>query len=507
MQVPQSSSTINSSDLQDLPARLGSQLVLGQRLEAVAVTAAAKAEQVKVQIGNTVIEFTADKAVQPGQKIQLEVVQQAGRLALQMVDAELPPRPLQQGMRFNAEIVALQSQQQLLVAIKDGGGQLPAKMQIDVSSLGRQFQPSQMLQLEVAKLQPLSVVLRPAVIDIAAQIRDLQRMLLPLVQDQRLLPSTLNMQHSNRTLPAPLSAPLTQLISHVVERQNLPHANVLRDALQNSGQFLEQRLQTGQATTQDFKGNLMRLAAAVEQQLSTNPDRPRTEKLLRQLPAEIRAALTSFISNSSLAQGMSRVPEANLNLQQIITQLQQASRDASAGTRPDAAAMTRAIEISLMRDLLQEVRSLTARVQLNQLAMVRDPELPSSNPVWLMELPVRDRQELSLVRMRIQQQQTNVEQSQDIWQVQLNLETTNSGPMQALLTLHQQQVSVTLVAERPETAKLLTQYLDELRTRLQTVELTVGQLNCRCAPVAPLSAIEPASEMHDAFETYVDIHV
>jgi hypothetical protein len=150
-----------------------------------------------------------------------------------------------------------------------------------------------------------------------------------------------------------------------------------------------------------------------------------------------------------------------------------------------AETVLRALEFQVMRDLLREVESATARLQINQLSMVRDTENPTSNQVWLFDLPVRDKQQLESMQMRIERKPAD-DDDDVMWEVALHLETQNLGPMQALISLYQGQVKVVLLAERLETTQRLNQDLHLLDGRLTDLGMTVSHLSCRQAPIQPM---------------------
>jgi hypothetical protein len=94
-----------------------------------------------------------------------------------------------------------------------------------------------------------------------------------------------------------------------------------------------------------------------------------------------------------------------------------------------------------------------------------------------------------MLQMRLEQHSADLTDDEEaIWQVRLNLETRNLGPMQARISLHQQDVKVVLLAEREHSAAMLSAHIDDLNRRLQKLDINVSHLSCRQAPVKPLTA-------------------
>ncbi|MEC9313553.1 MAG: flagellar hook-length control protein FliK, partial [Pseudomonadota bacterium] len=230
-----------------------------------------------------------------------------------------------------------------------------------------------------------------------------------------------------------------------------------------------------------------------------------TPQELRNLPAQVPPALASrgqtpmqlllgLLSGlagqttQSLPAGSPTSPSANLTGVQAFIQ----AREMAAAPAQQAA--IRAAEWQILRELLREVESTSARIQFNQLSMLRDPDNPNNN-VWLFDLPVKDKQQLEMLQMRLEQHKGDKNNEDEaIWQVQLNLETQNLGPMQARISLYQQNVQVVLLAERQESSDLLSRHIDDLNQRLDKLGVNVSHLSCRQAPIMPLT-IEPEQSL------------
>jgi hypothetical protein len=307
------------------------------------------------------------------------------------------------------------------------------------------------------------------------------------------------------------------------DRQNVQQAEGLRQALNNSGLFLENRLLQKSPPTQvqqDLKANLLQLA----QQLKTALAQPSTRvadnaALQTSLPKEVQTAIQQLTQPQALRSLPALIQPALASQGQTPGQLLLSLLSAlstSAGQSPTAQTMPasaqtaveafiqargnmpnnaatqtalRALEWQVLRELLREVESVSARIQLNQLSMLRDPDNPSNVNVWLFDLPVRDKQQLDRLQLRLEQHSASLSGDDEaIWQVQLNLETQNLGPMQARISLHKEDVKVVLLAEREHSATLLAEHIDALNQRLAKLGVNVSHLSCRQAPVHPLQA-------------------
>ncbi len=143
------------------------------------------------------------------------------------------------------------------------------------------------------------------------------------------------------------------------------------------------------------------------------------------------------------------------------------------------------LDVVLLQGVLKEVESLQARIQLNQFSMLKEPDSPSA-PIasWLIDLPLKDKQTVEFVQLQIDQfhKQQDAE-AEDVWSVQLRLDTQNLGPMQATVTLHNDDIKIVMRAEREESASLLAQHLPQLYEALGRLDVSVSHISCGCGGV------------------------
>lgn len=536
----------NSDVIREVPARLLASLAEGQRVEAT-VLARVNAETVRLQVGDKLIQLNTRLPLQPGQQVQLERGVDNGQPVLRISPLPaVPAQPtaiLRQGQQVAVEVIKQLAENRLLVAPRllntsqsaapaisntapasMNSGLLPPRIEVDISALKQTFRPGERLALEVLREQPLAIRLRADSPTRAELIQGYQRDLMPRFNRVPNQFNTLNQLAPSLPLTAPIREAAGQLLQGLSDSRSLQRPDGLRQALNNSGLFLENSLKNGGLLKgqQDLKANLLQLA----QVLKTELNQPAGARLsdnpavLQKMPAEVQTALRQLLSTpQQLSKLPAQVPPALASRGQTPMQLllgllsglavgQHSPGTAGSGQNPSQPLSgaqpfmpgremsaqqptppVRAMEWQLMRDLLREVESASARIQFNQLSMLRDADNPTNNNVWLFDLPVRDKQQLEMLQMRLEQHLPELTPDDDaIWQVQLNLETRNLGPMQARISLYQQDVKVVLIAERQESAEVLSRYIDELNHRLDKLDINVSHLSCRQAPVEPLTA-------------------
>ena len=295
---------------------------------------------------------------------------------------------------------------------------LPRQIEVDISALKQSFKPGDKLAIEVMQTQPLTIKLRSDSPTRAEQIQSYQRRLIPQIDRTATPLATLNKSMAEPVLPQAIRQEITRLFQGVTDKTALQQPEAIKQTINNSGVFLESFLKTNPrsvTTGQDFKANLLQLAEVLKQQvqqpalnrLVDSPDIMKklpievqsalkqlatTPQDLRQLPAQVQAALASkgqtpmqlllgLLSSLRSATSSSETSLAPLSLN--TTQNQnlsgvQAFINARDGQISQAQNAVRFVEWQMMRDLLREVESATARIQFNQLSMARESDLPNS---------------------------------------------------------------------------------------------------------------------------------
>lgn len=219
--------------------------------------------------------------------------------------------------------------------------------------------------------------------------------------------------------PEQIKTLATELLNRLADPQRLTTADGLRQAISQSGLFLEARLARGDSTVlqQDFRAGLLRLLDAVQEQLA----------------APATAAPRS-------------------------------------GTLPPPA-----LNPGLLLELSQHIEGALARVKVQQLQTLSAQAGP--DPAWLLELPLRHGTEQEVMRLRIQREGGGSNgNGAPGWSVRLHFDNAQHGGVDSVVTLLGGKVGVSFWAEQPATAVRFQQRLEELRGQLQHAGLEVEHL-------------------------------
>ena len=505
--------------IQEIPKNVLAGLVIGQRVDALVISATIAAETVSIKVADTLLDIRSAIALQVGQKIQLELVVESGKPVLKLI----PPSnlsdtlSLKPGQQVAVEVIKLLAENKVLVqtaAIQNNKNQAPVaqkNIEIDTSQLTQKYKVGDKLLMDIVNTKPFSVQLRPEKPPSREQvILDKIRQLLP---QQTVSPSLSKVISSfkQQQLPDPVHKAVQQLVQHSIDKSDLNKPQAFKNAVASSGVVMEQKLlKQPNQSTQDFKANLLNVLKAVETVITDNKGQI-AEKGINKLPAQVQAALAVngrspsqlvnvLLSGKSAPSILSSL-NAQTNSPPAISQQQAASLIALLN-KPlvsSSQAATQHVPMSLIElvKLFKEVEGVHNKIQLNQLNTLKEPESGSTVASWLFDVPIKDKQALDLLQLQIDQhkQEKKEDQDDEVWNVKLRLDTQNLGPVQAIVTLHSEDVKVIIRAEREDSAQLLQDNLPILDEAMEKLGISMSHSSCSCGVVDKAINIQPESTL------------
>lgn len=381
----------------------------------------------------------------------------------------------------------------------------------------------QNLQLEVMRNgdSPVLKVLNPA----ANQQEVVSRGVRQSLPQQQPLPQLLNAlnqlaQATRGETGQQLKTLSQQILNQLPQLQQLKTGPGVKQAIQDSGNFLEAKLkqmsqqgQTGQAGAnlkQDLKAGVLRLlqllrnmpqtqtsAGATRGSPSGNPSPTPAATTQQVLTAALNkpGAAASVIKGSPVPTTQSQTP-TNVSAQGSAASMKaptEASSKAAvymnnqppsppppqAGTQSATAAM---ISMRAGAETQQQLESGLARIQFNQLQSIQQSE-GQQRPNWLLELPIRQADgQIMTLQLEIQRDREEDEKAQRpaIWTISLAFELQTLGAIRAGLTLvGENQVGVSLWADEASTVELFEQHKSELQQGMEDAGLMVSRVGCQ----------------------------
>lgn len=366
--------------------------------------------------------------------------------------------PLQLGQRLRLEVVQPRSDPPVLRILNAIDRQNPAEQAL------RTLLPRQ------TSLAPLLANLR---------------LLADSAADTRSGPAQTATSNPTAALSRPVIEHLQQWLRLLPDSAQASRPDGLKQALQDSGVFLEGRLarllsttaglrpdslsrQAAQLLSGDLRAGLLRLVATLQANRAQTPATPPR----------------STAPSSAQTQSTSAPPTATPAPLRGVLPHPQPQAAATLATLPPAAAG---------QELLQQIEGALARIQLHQIQSQPHSQSQSQSQssqsgaeaaraVWAMELPLRNGPQIDVFGLHIQRDgggQEVADTHPAVWSVILAFNLTELGAVRAHVSLYDGQVSVQFWVERPTTRQCFDAELTTLRTHLGTAGLQVGRLGCQ----------------------------
>ncbi len=286
-----------------------------------------------------------------------------------------------------------------------------------------------------------------------------------------------------KKLPQTVLKQITKTMITMPDKQSISSSRGLKQAIENSGLFLEARLgkhlqskapldSAQNIMNQDFKAGLLRINQTLEQSLVATAQAPKG--LFQQNKVNDKTVKPEFSQTTNLAKPKARTVQAETHQSDMINM-----------SRKDFPELI---------DLKRLVESAIARIQVNQTNAIVTDE--SQIPVWQIDLPINDEQESSLAQIRITYEERPGDDgsSERKWSMAITLDLENMGKIHIRVTQLGEEISSSIWAENDSTYRLIDQHLEQLSERLQRTGLNIDCINCFPGPMQTLSQLDPTSQ-------------
>lgn len=274
--------------------------------------------------------------------------------------------------------------------------------------------------------------------------------------------------------PSPLSADTNAAVRTLFKQLpavfNLKTATQIKNQLQNSGLFIEskiknqilssiQSMQINKISSDKINVNikplldvdlgvqLHRLAALIRTQLATTTN--------------ITNQTSPVVNKKVVVQQPNRIPTEQASLQNITL-------------REEA-----------MQTFLRQIESSLTHMQQTQLQNLSESQ-QAGRPLWLMELPIKNGQDIDLFELRISQDESNQAEGEDkkIWNVTLKFDLNGLGKIKTHIKMQNDIISTQFYSEKSEMLSLFRENFDLLRSRFNSNGLNVGNIECAKAKLS-----------------------
>lgn len=287
----------------------------------------------------------------------------------------------------------------------------------------------------------------------------------------------------------------TNIIQALPNQKKIITVEGLKNAIQNSGVFLEPKLQKFLVENRAILTTLVNTTKAVyitkaqaQQPIkdptqlnipskNNNPIEPTRIDLKANLIKLIQVLKSWPTSTSqpvtSTSQQTTPTPQqalTNIQVPQLKTVIQAQQQQAASATSSQAAILNFDQKI---KELLTKTEGALSKITVNQLASSNTEGSPARQ-AWQIEIPLFNSQSPESIFLKIEREDSNNKESKETelqWTVSLEMEPPNLGLIRNKLSLKNEHINSSFWAENNQTRVLIKQHLDILRAQFHRANL------------------------------------
>ncbi len=285
----------------------------------------------------------------------------------------------------------------------------------------------------------------------------------------------------NESVPKVLKDIAAKIIQNLPPKEQLITSQGLKQAIANSGLFLEAKLPPAMAQAELIKElpqliknetvpqSLQRIAAEILQNLTQK------EPLLN-TPSATTAKQLAEAELLTLKLNMADTPKAEAlgnedfkaNLLKFIQALKQE-------LTTQAAQQINQADLDLLKNLQNKTENTVAKLVLDQLMSL--PKEDNPKQLWLIDIPFIDRQQAETVKIEIQQDKDNRQPSgSSDWSVNITITPPELGTIHCRVSYQNDVINTYFNSQQTQTTQLIKHNLDYLKNQLEELGLTTGHM-------------------------------
>lgn len=297
--------------------------------------------------------------------------------------------------------------------------------------------------------------------------------------------------------PSPLSAETNMAVRNLFKQIpsvfHLKTADKIKNHLQNSGVFIENKIKNQVISAIQHaivnKSSLENVRVNIKPQLDID-----LGAQLHRLANLIRTQLT-VTENNQAQSGSPSKNTATAQVPPIHTNQKPNPQHAQRIVAEQGNLQNITVRDEAMQTFLRQIESSLSHMQQTQLHNLNESQ--SGRPLWLMEIPIKNGQDLDLFEIKIAHDDSSqtTDENKKIWSVTLKFDLNGLGKIKAHITMQGELVSAQFYSEKPETLRLFQENFDFLRSRLKCNGLDVDKIECARAKIKPPQQTDVSSTL------------
>ena len=135
------------------------------------------------------------------------------------------------------------------------------------------------------------------------------------------------------------------------------------------------------------------------------------------------------------------------------------------------------VDLDLLKNLQNKAENTVAKIVLEQLMSLPKDDNPKQ--LWSIDIPFIDRQQAETVKIEIQQDKANQQQQSgnSDWSVNITLTPPELGTIQCIVSFRNDVINTYFKSRNPQTTELIKHNLDYLKSQLEEAGLTTGHMD------------------------------
>ncbi len=449
-------------------------LKVGQTLNVtvISTTSSAESTALTLNLDNKPITLHSSQPVKldPGQSLQIQLTKTTPALEFKILNAS----PLS---KLPAALLSLQATPvQLQEAGKNLEQSFDVKQQLTVKIIGLD---GNKIQMQILTLQPAShyqeksaeTVKQSSLITLERSQLATESLKTPetfkIGQILRLVVTNPGMMPSFKLLSVALPGPtekITELLKQILPRhQSAPE--LLNQLIKDLPQLL-----THESLPQSLKSSILAILHNLpqSQQLMTNPG---LKQALDNSGLFLEARLGLLTETPELALAEDVKADFKANLLKLVQLLQQEVSTQAVKNHQDT-------DLALLKNMQQKTENTLAKIVLNQLLSL--PKEDNPKQIWHLELPFLDRDNAETVDLEIQQDK-DADRHPDSgnWSVNITLTPPGLGSIHCAISFREHMIHTHFRSQETQTTELIRRNLDYLKAQFEQSGLTPGQMNAQ----------------------------
>lgn len=278
--------------------------------------------------------------------------------------------------------------------------------------------------------------------------------------------------------PSPLAvevnAAVRTIFKNIPAPYNLKTAAQLKTQLLNSGIFIENKIKN--QLLEAINNYLPNMSAIFETKLDASINSILDNDLSAQLHRLANIIKTQTLPPSDVAKSDNLANSSNKHESQPNTTATSQQSQKFISDQASLQNITQREEA--MQTFLRQIESSQNHIQQTQLHNLNDTH--AGRPAWLIELPIKDGQDIDLFKFQIDEEETKHGQGEykKVWSVVLQFNLSGLGEVKTHIKMHNDLISAQFFSENTNTLALFRNNVDFLRKRLNYNGLNVGNIEC-----------------------------